>query len=327
MSNNVQAIKLCFLNGLHIGRGTEELDKTTTTYSSDALKSALFAVGLPYYPQWAEDEASFFSGLHISSAFPWCDDELFLPKPGNIRFQFEKANDLTEAKQAKKIAYISSSQFRTWAKYQEQSVAVKEEQVGDSSFLFTSKGKKFLHAIVQQRVQVPLGGEGDTKPYYFERLMFTENSGLYFLISFTDETLKPQVMHTLHLLSDMGIGTDRTVGNGQFEIASIENFEMPNGNKGLQMALGLYLPKEEEINSINLEESFWSLIKRGGYMAASEIEDFRSLRKNNIYFFGEGSTFKADHPLTGHVVDLRPQWNDASMHPVWRDGMPLFINL
>jgi len=36
----VEVIKLKFINGVHIGRGAEELDKTAITYGSDALKSA-----------------------------------------------------------------------------------------------------------------------------------------------------------------------------------------------------------------------------------------------------------------------------------------------
>ena len=327
MSNQVQAIKLSFLNGLHIGRGGDELDKTATTYGSDALKSALYAVGLAYHPEWKANPEVFFSGFHISSAFPWCGEELFLPKVGSMRFQFASANDLTEAKKAKKITYISSSLFRNWAKNPEQKLEVSEAQVGDSSFLFAGKGMKFIHTIVQQRVQVATDGEGETRPFYFERLMFSENSGLYFLITCESEELNSQILHVLNLLADLGIGTDRTVGNGQFEIKSIENFEMPQGNKGQQMALGLYLPKEEEIKNIHSEESFWILVRRGGYMAASENETFRTLRKNNIYFFGEGSTFRSDKVLQGRVVDLQPSWNDVNMHPVWRDGMPLFITL
>lgn len=327
MSTTIEAIKLAFTGGLHIGRGAEELDKTATTYSSDALKSALFAVGLPYYPEWAETPETFFEGFRISSAFPWCSEDFFLPKPGNMRFRFEKADDLTEAKQAKKITYISAGTFRKWAVAPDKEIDVTEAQIGDGAFLFSEEGKKFLHTAVQQRVQVPAGGEGDTRPYYFERLLFEENSGLYFLISFLNDALRPQVLHALHLLADAGIGTDRTVGNGQFEIADATHFLMPAGTKGLQMALGLYLPSLDEMATMDLEQSHWSLVKRGGYMAASEKDEYRSLRKNNIYFFGEGSAFKTAMPLKGRFVNLQPAWNSPGMHPVWRCGMPIFINL
>lgn len=327
MSTAVQAIRLTFSGGLHIGYGFEELDKSATTYSSDALKSALFAVGLPHYPHWAQQPEAFFESFRISSALPWCGRELFLPRPGHIRFRFEKSNDLTAAKQAKRLTYISATIFSSWAAAPEQDVPVKESQTGDGSFLFAGKGQKFLHTAVQQRVQVPAGGEEDTRPYYFERLLFAADSGLYFLIAFQDETIKPQIMHTLHLLGDLGIGTDRTVGNGQFTVKEPETFTLPSGNKGLQMALGLYLPTKEETREMDLEQSWWNLVRRGGYMAASGVDAYRSLRKNNIYFFGEGSTFKAALPLKGRVADLQPAWNASGMHPVWRCGMPLFLNL
>ena len=327
MSTAVQAIRLTFTGGLHIGRGADELDKTSTTYSSDALKSALFAVGLPYYPEWAQNPEGFFQSFRLSSAFPWCGPDFFLPKPGNIRFRFESSNDLTQAKRAKRLSYISATLFRTWAAAPDQEVAVNELQTGDGAFLFTGKGKKFLHTAVQQRAQVPAGGEGETRPYYFERLLFSEDSGLYFLIAFLDETIKPQIIHALHLLGDVGIGTDRTVGNGQFTIGHPEVFALPSATKGLQMALGLYLPLKEEIEAMDLEQSWWSLVRRGGFMAASGREEYRSLRKNNIYFFGEGSTFKATMTLKGRVANLQPEWNAPGMHPVWRCGMPLFLNL
>jgi CRISPR-associated protein Csm4 len=327
MSTEVEAIKLIFTGGLHVGRGAEYLDKTNTTYSSDALKSALFATGLAYYPTWGHDHKSFFEGFRISSAFPWHGNEFFLPKPAQMHFQFQQSDDLSEAKQAKKINYISADIFHQWVSSPEMSILVKDAQIADGSFLFSASGRKFLHSSVQQRVQVPTDGEGDTRTYYFERLLFENNSGLYFLISFLNADLKPQVLHVLNLLGEMGIGTDRTVGNGQFEVRAITDFPLISGTRGLQMALGLYLPSREEIDSMNLNESNWSLVKRGGYIAASDNNDYRSLRKNNIYFFGEGSTFNAAMALHGRYVDLQPQWNTAVMHPVWRCGMPLFINL
>lgn len=324
-----EAIRLHFSNGLHIGRGAEELDRTATTYGSDALKSALFAVGLAYYPEWGENEKLYFEGFHISSAFPFCSDTLFLPKPGGMNFKFEEASDLTEAKKAKKISYVSSTLFAQWVNAPDSQLNVVESQVGDGAFLFhQNDAKKFLHTTVQQRVSVPAEGDGDTRPYYFERLFFAEGSGLYFLIQFTSENLRPQIFHALRLLSDAGIGTDRTVGNGQFTLDVPQAFELPTGNaKGLKMSLGLYLPTQEELANTNLEESNWNLVRRGGYLAASDNDSFRSLRKNSIYFFGEGSAFKSSASLKGKYVNLQPQWDTPDMHPVWRCGMPLFINL
>ncbi len=323
----VEVIKLKFINGVHIGRGAEELDKTAITYGSDALKSALFTVGLPFYPEWSTKPEEFFGNFTISSVFPWCDDELFLPKTANIRFHFENGNDLTEAKLAKKIAYISFDVLKKWSDNPGIPIVVQENQIVDDAFLFSGASRKFLRTEIQQRVQVPRESDGEARPFYFERLLFAEHSGLYFLLSTQNDKRRLQILHALQILGNLGIGTDRTVGNGQFEIASIGEYNLLKGNSGLQMALGLYLPSEEEIENIDLDQSFWSLAKRGGYIAGSDKEVIRSLRKNNIYFFGEASVFKSDSLLKGRLVDLQPSDVHVKMHPVWRCGMPLFIDL
>lgn len=328
---SVQAIKMTFADALHIGRGADELDKTATTYGSDALKSALYAVGLPYYPVWQQNPQQFFEGFRISSAFPYCGDTYFLPKPAGMQFRFSHANDGTEAKKAKKIAYIGSRLFAQWATQPNTPIDVEEAQIGDGAFIFEEgqAGKQFIYTTVQQRVAVGADGSQDSRPFYFERMFFTPDSGLYFLIQFNNLALQPQVMHVLQLLADMGIGTDRTVGNGQFTCSNPQPFTLPNSRvQGRQMPLGLYLPTKEELDGIDLEQSSWGLIKRGGYMAAAEHETHRSLRKNSIYFFTEGSSFTSKQPLRGKVENLRPKnYNDDTLHPIWRCGMPLIINL
>lgn len=323
-------VKLHFSNGLHIGKGSEELDKTTITYGSDALMSAIFALGINYYSDWLIQPQEFFEAFKISSAFPFDRDELFFPKPGSMIFKFEKTNDLTEAKKAKKISYVSSELFRKWINDSKGYILVTDNQVGDGSFLFTKPdARKFVFTSVQQRVSISSASDGgDASPYYFEKLLFQEESGLFFLIQFIDENFRERVLHIISLLGDVGIGTDRTVGNGQFVADTPETFELPgNSIMNVQMPLGLYLPTQDELKTIDMDQSNWTLIKRGGYIAASENEKFRSLRKNSIYFFGEGSQFKTDYSLKGRLVDLKPDFNDPDLHPVWRSGMPIFLHL
>ncbi len=331
----VEEIRLYFSSPLHIGRGASDLDKTGAMYHSDALKSALYAVGLPYFPEWKTSPDSFFNGFRISSAFPFCGNELFLPKPFfPIQFEFAKTAEEKLAKKAKKISFICDGIFRKWSQQLDQSLPVQEAQVSpDGSYLFSDalKAKTFLHFEVQQRVQVPSEGEGDTRPFYFDRLYFEEESGLYFLAQFQDETIRRQVLHALSLLGAQGIGTDRTVGNGMFEFdiaRHIQPFTLPGGSgSGLYMNLGLYLPTQKELGTVHLNESYWQLVKRGGYIAGSSHEKFLSLRKNSIYFFAEGGVFRTDSTLAGSYTNLRPRYNDADLHPVFRCGQPLFINL
>ncbi|MDQ3846423.1 MAG: type III-A CRISPR-associated RAMP protein Csm4 [Bacteroidota bacterium] len=336
MQPTTEAVRLYFSSPLHIGRGATELDKTDVVYHSDALKSALYAVGLSYYPEWQSAPDTFFNSFRISSAFPFCGDELFLPKPYfQMQFGFAATAEEKGAKKAKKISFISIRLFQQWMQQPNQPLPVQEAQLSPGgSYLFSNavNAKAFLHAGIQQRVQVPAGEEGeDARPFYFDRLFFEQDSGLYFLAQFANDNIRQQVLHALTLLGTLGIGTDRTVGNGLFQFDKAKHiapFNFPEKTSGhLRMNLGLYLPTREELNRINLDDSYWQLIKRGGYLAGSSYEKFLSLRKNSIYFFAEGSVLNTDTALNGRCTNLRPEYNDADLHPVYRCGQPLFITL
>lgn len=91
------------------------------------------------------------------------------------------------------------------------------------------------------------------------------------------------------------------------------------------MLLSLYIPSEEEIKELNLQQAKYEIIRRGGYMAGSQIEDFRHLLKKSIYMFNTGSVFLCTNQIEGKIVNLQPDWNDADMHPVYRSGRPMYI--
>ena len=81
----------------------------------------------------------------------------------------------------------------------------------------------------------------------------------------------------------------------------------------------------DETGFLNLSQSKYTLLLRGGYMAGSREESLRHLRKKSIYAFGVGSVFLTTQPLKGKIVDLRPNWNDERMHTVLRSGRPFCL--
>ena len=127
------------------------------------------------------------------------------------------------------------------------------------------------------------------------------------------------------MLGEAGLGTDRNVGGGKFEVETetIEIHDNPKSNAA--MLLSLFVPTQEEIEKINFADSRYQLLLRGGYMAGSIEEDFRHLRKKSIYMFGVGSVFPTKESLEGKVVNLTPEWNDMRMHPVYRSGKPFYL--
>ena len=132
----------------------------------------------------------------------------------------------------------------------------------------------------------------------------------------------------MKLMGSFGIGTDRTVGNGLFDFDESQHLGKITLNVPFENAfacLGLYLPTQQEIKQINLDNSSWGVQKRGGYIAGSGYDKFKHLLKNEIYMFTEGSVFESLDNLHGRFIDLRPDWNDSDIHSVWRCGQPLFI--
>jgi CRISPR-associated protein Csm4 len=328
----VEVLKLKFLAPLHIGRGLEnDFSKSEIIFKSDALKSALYALGINYYNEWLEQPDLFFNSFAISSCFPFIYNKFFFPKPLlNIRYVFDINDADNLRKKIKKIEFVSSDIFEDILNDKE--VIISKENISDDGlFLFKSneKPENAFATEVQQRVAVPLEWEKESKPYYIDRVYFRENCGLFFLIQYMDETIKEKVINMLNILGNTGIGADRNVGNGQFDVISNnQTINLPDkkeSNKYLN--LGLYLPTEDELNNINIDESKWQLIKRGGYISASSEEDFIKLRKKSVFMFNEGAIFKADTPLKGRYIDCKPKYNDERLHSVWRCGAPLFIKI
>ena len=345
MSGEIRAIKLHFLTPLHLGRSQGDLDKSELLYHSDSLKSAIFAIGVQMYPEW-QDADNFFHAFSVSSCFPYAGSELFLPKPLGVRdIRFSKTEDDKAVKKQKKLEYLSLSHFKDYLKSGTEAYTVDENLItSDGAFLCESAGTfikkddkgnsteiRFFKNEVQQRVQIPADDEKQSRPYYIDRVFFSENCGLYFLARFENDTIREQVMTVLALLGESGIGTDRTVGNGLFYFKSDEDIKDIQLNvtekSDTWLCLGLYLPTREEHQATDFDHSYWKLLRRGGYIAGSGHEAFRHLRKNQVNMFGEGSVLQSRVKLQGRYINLRPGWNDERLHPVWRCGRCLMINI
>lgn len=332
---NKKMVRLRFTAPLHIGAGkNENYDHSDELIHSDTIKSALYVVFRQVYPEVAEkdDGSSFFNAFTVSSALPYFDGELFLPKPMAgfaPAFSDLKAGEQAKlSKRAKKIQYVGHKLFEKWL--QNDDVQLCENHLDHSKrFLFSSpneKPPKVFIREVQQRVYIPLQGEGEvnTQPYYIERIYFHQKAGLYFLIDCPDEALLEKIEVCLHVLGDQGFGTDKNAGNGQFEY-SMQDFqlEVPD-HLTHRLALGLFCPEKAAVAESYLKQGAFGMVKRGGFIVSAQDVNFRHFRKKSVYMFTEGSVFPADMPLNGKLVDLRPETVE-NMHPVWRDGNCLFI--
>lgn len=333
MIMNLKIFKLHFISPLHLSKGkVDDYGESDEVLHSDTLKSALYVCARQIFGvDKIGGDTSFFESLNISSAFPFYKNEYFFPKP-MVKIQpfiNSEVKEELQPKKHKKINYIGTEYFEDLINERKLLIASKFVSP-DGRFLsnlipFENLSEPILKSEVQQRVTIPLGYSSDPVPYYVDRLYFNEHAGLWFAIE-GDESFLNIVTKSLRLLGDTGIGTDKNVGNGQFEITEGNiTLKIPE-NSNFQMTLSLYCPKREEVENDLLLNSSYGLIKRGGYIASPDDIKNLTLRKKSIYMFTEGSIFPNNEKLVGRITDLRPDISRVD-HSIWRDGKGFMIPL
>lgn len=310
-------IKLCHLSPLHIGTGRESYDTSSAWLHSDTLASALASLKAQ---RGDSDVAEFMSQLVVSSAFPFYKDLQFLPKAhGRVRF----ANEEKCRKSLKRVTFIEQS---LWTRLAAGGQLSESDVTIDGDFMYPAGRRCATMSRTQttQRVRVYADTEKDAEPFFFEWRYFDHEAGLYFLTTATG-LLLDELVTLATMLGETGLGTDRNVGGGHFEVevSEVEINNTPNADA--QVLLSLFIPDRQDMPNLNLEDARYGLLRRGGFAAGSSIESLRHLRKRSVYMFDEGSVFPTQTPLGGTVVDLRPDWNAPAIHPMLRSGKPFFL--
>ncbi len=129
--------------------------------------------------------------------------------------------------------------------------------------------------------------------YYSPNLFLSGRVKLYFFILTEDiDFLRP----ILKFLSDTGIGGDRSVGKGRYELSEPEKVDLPAIQEpNFFVNLSRYLPQQNEID-FEKEPLFYRLLP---YRSKVEASYFRSedIWKDRVIYFQEGSIFPlSDHP-------------------------------
>jgi CRISPR-associated protein Csm4 len=332
--------KLKFSSPLHLAKGKLDYDTADNVLHSDTLASALAVCALQL--NLAEEIKEFLESFQISSAFPFYGEEYFFPKPNFLDAGKESDNrlkitDLAPEKQRKKVKkaqFIGKTYFE---KILDKGTAFPENHLQGaflSEIFEKDKDIKVYKSEVQERVQIPpiVDKDNPTKPYYVDRLYFTKNSGLYFIIKGSEESIAT-VEKCLRLLGDNGLGTDRNIGNGLFEFERTEIDLKTPTNAQHQTNLSLYCPENKDVlESILGEETSYTLVKRGGWIASPQNQNHMTLRKRSIFMFQEGSIFPIkDKPLKGNIVNLLPdnkkleEMKVEIKHPIYRSGQAIFL--
>lgn len=321
-------IKMSHLSPIHIGTGRENYDMAASELHSDTISSALAAIGAN--TGLCDDIKTFISSFAISSAFPYHDNCFFLPRTqGRLDITVTDAKEHEYRKQLKKVRYIEQSLWLEMATG--NNLKIKKSQIKGSfivpdSALTDDESPMISQSQISQRVSVPRDGSKDAEPFFFDWHYYAENAGLYCITDAKGDTLD-KVKELFTILGETGIGTDKSVGGGKFDVETFPFTYNETSGANKSVLMSLYIPTQEEFAEIMNNGSTYSLIQRGGYMAGSDKPQFRHLRKKMIYAFSTGSVFETTSKLDGKVVDLRPAWNDDTMHPVYRSGKPIVFKI
>lgn len=316
-------IKLKDLSPLHMGTGKENYDFSASQLHSDTLSAALVAMKVRHGN--IENLEEFLDSFSISSAFPYIGNHYFLPRPlGKVDIKFYDCDEYISRKKLKSIKFMEQEIWKKVISGKQVLVSIKQLKDG---FLLdeSSEFKQPYKSCVQQRVTIPRVEGQDAEPFFFDWTFFQKEAGLYCLTDAVGSKLE-ELVKLFQWLGEYGIGTDKNIGGGKFSIETL-SFNMNEiADANGMMLLSLYIPTEEEIKTtINLDNSKYELCLRGGYMAGSQEYDFWHLRKKSIYMFNVGSIFSCSNTLKGKIVDLRPDYNDNRMHPVYRSGKPFVV--
>lgn len=313
------------MSPLHIGTGKENYDFSSSVLQSDTISAALTAMRIQHGKN--TDVKEFMNSFTVSSAFPYYGNSLFFPKPqGKMNVSILDMEEYSSKKKLKKIKFI---EYDIWKKLIcGESVSVQSVQLIDCFLLSSKSVLEFTipyKSQVNQRVSVPRNECGDAEPYFFDWTFFHQNAGLFCLLE-APTNMETEIIELFQMLGENGLGTDKNIGGGKFEVEKTGtiNFNFVK-SANATMLLSLYIPTENEVNILNLPYSKYELVQRGGFIAGSCEDEFKHLRKKSVFAFSVGSLFPVYSKLAGKIVDLRPEWNDERMHPVYRSGKPFAI--
>lgn len=300
--------KLRFRAPLHIGSSTLGEEDTYDYAPSDTLFSALCH---SYLGAFGVDDLVELLGRFdeeppflISSAFPYCGDTLFLPLPRLAPVERSEDAERGDRKLLKDTSWVSLGDFGRLLR-------------GEAPAEIKSSGDKLPRKELLPRVALDRESS-NSSIYYVRRAAFPQNGGLWTLLDVRDENLEQRLRQSFHLLGDMGLGGERTMGCGFFEP---EFAEPPEALQRLVDGQSPYInlsrvspePEEaaEKVDRYTLVES------RGWMQSPTGLQR----KRRSAWFFAEGSTFK--ERARGRLLDVTPQ--DGPGHPVYRYGFGLYL--
>lgn len=254
--------------------------------------------------------------------------KLFLPKPILYIENRQKSLLKTDNKSLKKV--LKEIEFIQ--------VADLEDYINDIKDNNTEKISIYSNKMIEKVMTTKVNMEEEIgNPYnivsntYMNKLNndgieLEGVSGLYFIVYYKEQKQYEFIENIIKSLQYTGIGGKRSIGYGQFSIdtktdnSSDEEilYELVNKSNAskYKMLISLLSPKLDEIEQLDNENIFYSLIKRSGFEYSN-----KNLKKKDIYMFEEGSCLNKLY--LGDIKDVSK--NDK--HSVYKYGIGMYLGV
>ena len=313
--------KLKFNTPVHFGsdKVSPSLEEVDVTCHSDTLFSALC---LEYIKLYGDNNLEEFielfnkGDLLISSLLPYKKKDLYIPKPSIVVERDNKKDDenisSSNRKKMKKLEFIKVEDLNNYLN------SIK----GSCDFEFDNMDyNKFAEEYLFQKIALR---EEKNRLYTVGVHRFYKDCGLYFILAYNNKNDLNKFEKIFKSLSYSGIGGKRTAGYGHFDfyednnISSIDKLLFKDAK--YKMLLSLYSPDENEFDNIDYQYSYYSLIKRNGFIYSQTYSN-TLLKRKSLCMFKEGSCFIGN--INGNIKDVSHNGN----HKVYRYGKALYIGI
>ena len=352
----VAVYKLRFPHGIHVGAygiGTEGIHfKIPADTLFSALLSAWISLGndpepwISEFPRTHDKETlDADPPFLLTSAFPYKGSVLFVPKP--LDPHYAQAISEEKRKAWKRLQFVSESLLMEISK----GIPI-DELVHNGEFL--QSGQVLVRRTEAKEVPAESGmWKEHTIPrvtldrvsftsnlFHVGRVEFAKGAGLWFGVIWRDPerpcgdvTFKEAFEIALKALSQSGIGGERSVGYGSFELVkSNGNIAQEKEWSDLQqgqpaLLLSRYNPRPDELPEVLQDAPGYLLEEVRGWTFSPHGQ----FRRRSIVMLKEGSVIRSRDGVMGHVVDVGPLHAEKKEpllpHPVWRYGLAAMFPL
>lgn len=329
VERNFKAVCIKPTSPSHFGEKGIGIENVTPCPHSDTIFSAICSAYLQLFgvEELQKMLAQFRENppFLISSAFPYYDGDeakiYFFPKP-LVPALLEE--EILPIKELKELSLLSESAFKTFILGGVESLLTKlkngELEIRDKLMLNKDESRTLK---VDRLYEVYLRPRNRLRRldvysqlYYVGATRYL-NSGMFFLIDLKCQETLHQIIPCLNLLSDEGLGGQRTIGYGRFKY-EIRTFSLKDAEDAdAFLTLSLYHPTSGEVDAFLKASKKWyfKCITRTGYLQSPLIGSPRL--KPPLRMILEGSIIpKIEEKIFGDF----PLVLDEPQHPVYKYG-------